>query len=267
MPEVHVTKPREGVSLITLDDPATLNSMSFELVEKLYGALAAVAADNDCSVAVLTGSGEGFCSGLNLEDVGVPPGTAGMTLGRIAIRAMETMSGLVPKMRALPQPIIAAVGGPAYGGGFCLSLGADIRLAGPSARFNAAGINNGLSAVELGASYLLPRLIGASRANELLLSGRVVEAAEAERIGLVSRVVEGDRLLEEALDLAEQINGYSTFGVAMTKKLLWSSLEIGSLEAAIDLENRNQLLVRMLTKNLDEAIRARREKRPPVFED
>ena len=111
------------------------------------------------------------------------------------------------------------------------------------------------------------RLIGASRSNEIILSGRVVEAEEAERLGLVSRVVEEGRLLDEALDLASQISRYSTYGVAMTKTVLWSSLEAGSLEAAIDLENRNQLMVRMLTNNLDEAIRARREKRPPVFED
>jgi enoyl-CoA hydratase len=267
MAMVRVEKPRPHVSLITLDDPATLNSMSFGLVGDLYDALAEVGSDNDTSVVVMTGRGRGFCSGLNLEDVGVPPGCEGLTLGRIAIRAMEYMSNLVPAMRKVPQPIIAAINGPAYGGGMCLTLGADIRIAGESAVFNGAGINNGLSGTELGVSFLLPRLIGASRANEIILSGREVRAEEADRIGLVSRAVADDALMPTALDLAEQIASYSTYGVAMTKKVLWSSLEAGSLEAAIDLENRNQLMVRMLTKNLDEAVRAKREGRKPVYDD
>jgi enoyl-CoA hydratase len=262
-----VEAPRPHVRLITLNDPDTLNSMSFELVGELYAALKQVAVDNDCSVVVLTGAGRGFCSGLNLEDVGVPPGSEGLTLVRLAMRSMETMSNLVPAMRAVPQPIIAAVNGPAHGGGLCLPLGADIRIASESASFRSAGVANGLSGTELGVSYLLPRLIGASRASEILLSGRVVDAAEAERIGLVSRVVPDARLLDAALELAEQIDGWSTAGVAMTKQVLWDSLECGSLGAAIDLENRNQLLVRMLTGNLDEAIRARREGRKPVYRD
>jgi enoyl-CoA hydratase len=188
-------------------------------------------------------------------------------MSRIAIRAMETMSNIVPAMRAIPQPILAAIKGAAYGGGFCLSLGADIRLAGASATFRAAGINNGLSSTELGISYLLPRLIGASRASEILLSGREIDAVEAERIGLVSHTVPDEELLDRVIELAEEICGYSAHGVAMTKKVLWSNLESGSLTQAIDLENRNQLLVRMTTDNLDEAINARREGRKPIFLD
>ena len=188
-------------------------------------------------------------------------------MSRIAIRAMEYMSDLVPTMRAMPQPIIAAIRGPAFGGGMCLSFGADIRLAGESARFCGAGIRNGLTATELGVSFLLPRLIGASRAFEILLSGREVGAEEAERIGMVARVVADADLLDEALVLAEGICGYSPHGVAMTKKLLWSNLEAGSLTAAMDSENRNQLLVRLTTENLQEAILARRQKRKPEYRD
>lgn len=267
MPMALVERPRPHVSLITLNDPSSLNSMSFELVEALYTALAEVGADNECDVAVLTGAGRGFCSGLNLDYVGVPPGSEGLPLSRLAMRAMEYMSGIVPAMRRIRQPIIAAVNGPAFGGGMCLCLGADIRLASRSAVFNGAGINNGLTGTELGVSYLLPRLIGASRSNEILLSGRRVDAVEAERIGLVSRVVPNEDLLVAALDLAGEIAQYSTFGTGMTKRVLWDSLECGSLEAAIGLESRNQLLVRMLTPNLDEAIRARREKRRPRYTD
>lgn len=267
MSMVLVENVRPHVSVMTLNDPDTLNAMSFELVEALYAAIETVAADNDCYVAILTGAGRGFCSGLNLEYVGVPPGVEGLPLSRLAIRAMSYMSDLIPAMRAMPQPLITAINGPAYGGGMCLTLGADIRMASESAVMRGAGITNGLAGTELGISYLLPRLIGASRSNEIILSGREVGAQEAERIGLVSRVVADEGLLTAAIELAEKIAGYSAHGVSMTKKVLWDGLESGSLEATIDLENRNQLLVRMMTQNLEEAIRARRAKRKPVFED
>lgn len=267
MSMARVEKASPRVSVITLDDPATLNAMSFELVGALYDALDVVAKDNDCFVVVLTGAGRGFCSGMNLEYVGLPPNADGLTMARLATRAMSFMANIVPRMRDLPQPIVAAINGPAFGGGMCLPLGADIRIAGRSARFCAAGIRNGLTGTELGVSYLLPRLIGASRANEIILSGREVDADEAERVGLVSRVVDDAELLPTAIALAERIAEYSGHGVAMTKEVLWSSLECGSLRAAIDLENRNQLLVRMTTRNLEEAIQARRQRRKPVFED
>ena len=140
MPFVLVDRPRPHVSLITLNRPERMNAMSFDTVAPLYDALSTVGADNDTWAVVLTGAGRGFCSGLDLEDHGVPPGCDGLPMSRIAIRAMEYMSNLVPAMRAIPQPIVAAVKGPAYGGGLCLMLGADIRLAGESARFCGAGI-------------------------------------------------------------------------------------------------------------------------------
>ncbi len=264
---VVVDQPRPHVSRITLNRPERMNAMSFDTVGPLYEALDAVAVDNDTWVVVLTGAGRGFCSGLDLEDHGMPPDCDGLPMSRIAIRAMEFMSNIVPAMRAIPQPIIAAVNGPAYGGGMCLMLGADIRLAGASARFRSAGVTNGLTGTELGVSWILPRLVGAARAWDVILSGREVDAVEAERIGMVSRVYPDDALLAAALELAEQICGWSPHGVAMTKKVLWSNLETGSLEAAIDLENRNQLLVRLTTQNLQEAISARKQKRRPVFED
>ena len=264
---VRVDKPIEHVSRITLDRPERMNAMSFDLVGPLYEAIERVKVDNDSWVVILTGVGSGFCSGLDLEDHGVPPHIDGLPMSRIATRAMEYMSNLVPALRHLPQPVLCAINGPAVGGGMCLTLGADVRLAARSAYFRAAGITNGLTATELGVSYLLPRLVGASRAFEILLSGRDVSAEEAERIGLVSRTVDDDRLEAETLALAERICGLSPHGVAMTKQVLWANLEASSLEAAIDLENRNQLLVRLTTNNLEEAIRARREKRKPVYRD
>lgn len=264
---VRIEKPRPHVSLVTLDRPERMNAMSFETIGPLYDAFEQVAADNDTWAVVLTGAGRGFCAGLDLEDHGMPPGCEGLPMSRIAIRAMEFMSHIVPAMRVVPQPIIAAVNGPAYGGGMCLMLGADIRIAGASARFRSAGITNGLTGTELGVSWLLPRLIGAAHAWDVILTGREVGAEEAERLGMVSRVVPDEALVGAALDVAEQICGWSPHGVSMTKTVLWSALETGSLEAAIDHENRNQLLVRLTTQNLQEAITARRHKRPPRFED
>ncbi len=267
MSYVVVEKPRPHVAVVRIDRPERLNALSFDTVMPLHDAIAEVGADEDAWVVVLTGAGRAFCSGLDLADAGLPPGAEGLRLSRLAMRSMEIFAGLVPALRALRQPVVAAVNGPAYGGGFCLAMGADVRIAAESARFCNAGVNNGLTGTELGVSWLLPRLIGASRAAEIILSGRVVDAAEADRMGLVSRVVPDAKLMDEVFALADQMCGLSPHGLAMTKKVLWSNLEVASLEAAIDLESRNQLLVRLTTQNLDEAIRARREGRKPSYED
>ena len=183
-----------------------------------------------------------------------------MGFHRMAMRSMEFMGGIVPAMRSIPQPIIAAINGPAYGGGMCLCLGADIRLAGESAVFCGAGINNGLAGTELGVSWLLPRAVGTSNAAEILLTGKKVGSAEALRIGLVSRVATDEELLDQALSMADGMCAFSPFGLALTKDTMWSSLEVGSLRAAVDLENRTQLLAGH-TGNLTEASTAFREKR------
>jgi enoyl-CoA hydratase len=263
---VLVETPRPHVALVTLNHPERLNSMSFALVSALYEALAAVGRDNACWAVVLTGAGRGFCAGLDLEDRALPPGSEGLTMARIGMRAMSYMSGVVPAMRAIPQPIVAAVNGPAYGGGMCLTLGADVRIAADSAVFCGAGITNGLTGSELGVTYLLPRAVGTSHAAEILLTGRKVGAEEALRIGLVSRVVPDGDVVAEALGIAEHMTELSPFGVTMTKQVLWANLEAASLTAAIELENRNQLLAGY-TGNLDEARAAFREKRKPRFQD
>jgi enoyl-CoA hydratase len=264
---VRIERPRPHTAVIQMDRPERMNSMSFDLVVPLHDALDEVALENDTWCVILTGTGRGFCSGADTRDMEPPPNIEGLSLTRIATKAMTILSDLVPKMRRMPQPVIAAINGAAIGGGMCLSLGADIRIAGESAYFRAAGINNGLTATELGLSFLLPRAIGSSRAFEIMLSGRDVSAREAAEIGLVSRVVPDDALLESALELADQINGWSTQGVSVTKRMMWSGLETGSLQAAIEMESHTQLFVRMTTKNFEEASRARREGRKPIFED
>ena len=177
---VLVDKPRPHVAQVTLNAPDRLNAMSFALVEALYAALDRVGRDNDAWVVVLTGAGRAFCAGLDLEDKAPPPGSEGMGLPRLAMRAMGYMSGVVPAMRNLQQPVIAAVNGPAYGGGMCMTLGSDIRIAGESAVFCGAGVLNGLTASELGVTYLLPRAIGTSNASWMLLTGAKVGAAKVQ---------------------------------------------------------------------------------------
>src|SRR5947199_1303181 len=267
MSYVLVDKPRPHVTLITLNRPERMNAMAFDVMIPLRERLEEVSVDNDTRVVVLTGAGGAFCSGADLEDPGALPNIEGLTLTSIARRALEVLDDVVLALRKMHQPVIAAVNGPAIGGGFCLSLAADIRVASESALFRAAGINNGLTASELGISYLLPRAIGSSRAFDIMLTGRDVDGAEAGRIGLVSQVVAGDALLDTCYDIAERIIGYSRVGTEVTKKMLWSSLDASSLTAHMDHEGIAQLYVRLTTKNFEEAVRARKEKRTPVYED
>lgn len=267
MSVVLVERPSPPVAVVTLDRPDRLNAMSIELVSELYDVLRSLGADNGCRAVVLTGAGRAFCSGLDLKDHGVVPGIDGLQVGQIAQKAMWIYSRLTPLMRSLPQPVIAAINGDAYGGGLCLALAADLRFAAAGAHFNATGIVNGLTSTEMGASWLLPRLVGAAHSNDLLLTGRVIDSDEAFRIGLVSRVLPSvDDLLGEALATAERIAGFSRYGVAMTKSTAWANLEVSSLAAAQELEDRNQLMLGF-TDNLPEAMRAFAEDRPPVYRD
>ena len=263
---VEISTPQPHTRVITLNRPERLNAMSIELVIELAAAFEACGADNDCSVVILTGAGRAFCSGLDLKDYGIIPNIDGLQVGQIAQRSMRYYSCLVPIMRRLPQPVIAAVNGIAYGGGMCLSLGAELRIGSDTAEFNSTGIVNGLTSTELGASYLLPRLIGAAHSNDILLTGRVVDAEDALRIGLVSRVLPFDDLLPAAHEMAARMAEFSPYGLAMTKDVIWANLETNSLEAAIEIEDRNQLMLGF-TENLPEAIRAFDQKRPPVYTD
>src|SRR5204862_5475283 len=185
----------------------------------------------------------------------------------IGLRAMELLDDVILALRKAHQPVIGAINGAAIGGGFCLSLACDVRIASEAAYFRAAGINNGLTASELGLSYLLPRAIGSSRAFEIMLTGRDVDAEAAERIGLVSRVVTADELVSTAVAIGERLAGWSRPGVDLTKRTLWSGLDAGSLAQHMNAEGLGQLYVRLMTENFDEAVAARHEGRDPVFRD
>jgi enoyl-CoA hydratase len=266
-PLVLVEHPQPHVALVTLNRPERMNSMAFDVMVPLKKALEELNFDNDIRVVVLTGAGRGFSSGADHKSAGSVPHVDGLTRPSFALRSMEVLDDVILAIRKLHQPVIAAVNGAAIGGGLCLALACDIRLAAEDAYFRAAGINNGLTASELGLSYLLPRAIGTSRAFEVMLTGRDIDAAEAERIGLVSRTVPADELLDACYQLAERMVAFSRPGIELTKRTLWSGLDAGSLEGHMQAEGLGQLFVRLLTANFEEAVAARAEKRPAVFTD
>lgn len=264
---VLVDRPRPQVALVTLNRPERMNSMAFDVMVPLRAALDELTNDNEVRAVVLTGAGRGFSSGADHKSAGSVPHVDGLTRPTFALRSMEVLDDVILAIRKLHQPVIAAVNGAAIGGGLCLALACDIRVAAHGAYFRAAGINNGLTASELGLSYLLPKAIGTSRAFEAMLTGRDIDSAEADRIGLVSRSVPDGELLDTCFDMAERIAAFSRPGIELTKRTLWSGLEAGSLEGHMQAEGLGQLYVRLLTANFEEAVAARAQKRPAVFTD
>ncbi len=264
--EVILDTPTEGVRRITLNRPDKLNAMNVALVQGLHDVLDELAADRSARVVVLTGEGRGFCAGLDLRGFGQLPGHEGRGRVQQGLAVQQQIASLIPHMRRLDKPIIAAVNGPAAGGGFALVLGSDIRIAAASAKFNAAFVRIGLSACDIGTSWLLPRLVGAGRAHELMLTGRIFDAEEAARIGLVLETVPDEALMDRVLEEAELVMRNTPMGVHMTKEVMWSALEIPGQQAAIDLENRTQIMVSQ-TADHPEAMAAFLEKRPPNYQD
>ena len=238
---LEVTYPRPEIAVLTLNRPDKLNALSYELVEDLHSALDAIAVDNICRVVVLTGAGPGFCSGLDLSAPSPTEAGGGTEFPRSGMRWQERIANLTAKIHRLRQPVIAAVNGAAYGGGFGIALACDIRIASASARFCTQFIKLGLGGCDIGVSYTLPRVVGSGQAFDLILTARTVDAQEALRIGLVSRLSDGS-VVDAALAIAETLCGYGKFGVESTKQVLWANLEAPSLEAALHVENRSQIL-------------------------
>ncbi|HEY4895774.1 MAG TPA: enoyl-CoA hydratase-related protein [Solirubrobacteraceae bacterium] len=261
-----VDEPAAHVRRLTLNRPEQLNTITSELCEALHAELAAIAAERTCRAVILTGAGRAFCAGLDLHGYGEAPGNDGSDESRDRLANQERMSRLVLGLRALPQPVIAAVNGPAAGLGLALSLGCDIRYAAPEAVFRAAFINIGVSNCDMGTSWLLPRLIGASRSHELMLTGRRLGAEEALRIGLVADVVGDGVLADRALEAAVQIAALAPWGVRLTKQGMWTALEIASEQAAIEYEDRQQIMATFGIA-VPEAVAAFLEKRPADFAD
>jgi enoyl-CoA hydratase len=259
-------EPAPHVRLLTLNRPDRLNAMTAELCAELHRELRSIAADRSCRVAIITGAGRGFCAGLDLQGYGEAPGNDGSDQARDRLANQQDMSTLILQLRAVPQPVIAAVNGPAAGFGLALALGCDIRFASREAVFRVAFVNIGVSNCDMGTSWLLPRLIGASRSHELMLTGRRVDADEALRIGLVADVVDGEQLLERARTAAGQIVALAPWGVRLTKRGMWTALEIPSEQAAVEYEDRQQIMATFGAAPT-EAIAAFLEKRPGEFPD
>src|SRR5215217_3150666 len=258
--------PSAAVRLLTLDRPDDLNAMTSELCGALHGELDRIAADRSCRAVIITGAGRGFCAGLDLHGYGAAPGNDGTDPARDRLGNQEHMSRLILKLRSTPQPVIAAVNGAAAGFGLALALGSDIRYAMPEAVFRAVFLNVGVSNCDMGVSWLLPRLIGASRAHELMLTGRRVSAEEAERIGLVAGLVERDALVARAVAAAEEVAAWSPWGIRLTKQGMWAALEMPSERAAIEYDDRQQIMA-LHGKAPAEAVGAFLEKRPAEFLD
>ncbi len=232
------------IGLVTMNRPDHLNAINLEMLRD-FGKLFQALLQNDAiRVLIVTGAGQGYSSGADLNDaVTHKDSEVFADPERFLKSVQELYSSLIIGMRKIPQPIISAVNGPAAGGGFCMALASDIRVAGTEAYFVASFINIGLSGGELGSSFLLPRLVGLSRAADILYTGRKVMADEAERIGLVSRVVPGEKLMEAALSYARAMAGKSEGGLKLTKQVLDENLNAPSLQAAMNLENRNQTIM------------------------
>jgi len=222
---------RPGVVVVTLNRPERYNAMTNTMFVELEQLAWGLETEDDCRVVILTGAGKAFCAGYDLADADALPSLGALGMLDQQERAARALSAI----RGLRVPVIAAVNGAAAGGGLALALAADIRLAGPAAKFNAAFVRIGLSAGDLGTSWLLTRLIGPARTSEICFTGRIVEAAEAAELGIVNATGDGD-VVADALALAARIVANSPGGVQLSKRALQANLEVGSYAAALELE-------------------------------
>jgi enoyl-CoA hydratase/carnithine racemase len=268
----------DGIGILTLNRPNNLNAMSFQMFEDLHTIFDNLMINLDCRVLILKAEGRAFCAGLDLKEVNLlnmkkkPDNYKKFYYLNISDRLKTRMyfqwrlSQVIIKMRKINQPIIAIIHGAATGGGFALTLASDIRIAGEKARFNNAFVKLGLSGSDVGTSFFLPRLIGMSRAAEILYTGRFIEAEEAKKIGLVFKVIKGDedKIQIEALKIAENLLTKSPLGLRMTKEAINISLDSPSLETIIQLENRAQTLCGS-SSDIKEGVTAFFEKRKPKY--
>lgn len=257
---LELTRPRDGVALLTLNRPRRRNAITFQMFDEMHDVLGKLRGDADVRALIVTGAGEGFCAGLDLDDAEKLP----LMSANEMMAGQEHWAGAFERFHDLPQAVIAAVNGAAAGGGLGLALAADIRIASDRARFNAAFVRIGLSAGDVGVSWSLPRVVGLGRAAEIMLTGDFIDAAEAERIGLVNRVVAPDQLLDEAIGVATRIASNSPFGITLTKRVLMANVDAGSLRNAVEVENRGQTLATR-GNDFNESLGAFREKREPKF--
>ena len=238
---LELERPCDGVAVLRLNRPKRLNAINEVMQTELGHTLADLAGDRSVRALVLTGAGRGFCAGIDVRDFG-PSMLEASAPALDRMRFQERMAALAQAVRALPQPVVAAVNGPCVGAGLALCLAADIRICSEAASFGNAAILLALSGAEMGMSYHLPRVVGTSVAADWMLTGRTVSAGEADRRGLISEVTEPDRLAERAVELAALVASHSPLGAQLTKRALQANTDAPSLSAALELENRNQVI-------------------------
>lgn len=259
----HLQIERDGATVwATMNRPERLNALNDGLVRELLDFFTRLYNQPEIRVVVLRGAGRAFCAGLDLKDRAAGGSTKRSVSDGLAHQ--RSIRDIVIAMRRCPQAIIALVNGSAAGGGFALALAADIRLATPDARMNAAFIRIGLSACDIGVSYFLPRMVGSSVAAEYMLTGRFIDAARAQQLGLVSRVAEMPELEEEARALIADMLHATPLGLRLTKEALNFAIDAPSVEAAIAMEDRNQILCAQ-GEDFHEGISAFFEKRAPNY--
>jgi enoyl-CoA hydratase/carnithine racemase len=257
-----IVEVQGAVARLTLNRPEALNALNALMVGELTDFFRALSEDRAIRVVLLRANGRAFCAGMDMRDSGF----AGQRNPQHVYSVQKRIGNIYRAMRRCPQPIIALVQGAACGGGFSLALASDIRIAGRSARMNAAFITAGYSACDMGCSYFLPRLVGSSVASELMLTGRFIDAERALRVSLVSEVVADDELDSAAQPYIDAMLRTTPMGLRLTKEGLEENIGASSLEAAMALEDRQQCLT-ALTEDSHEAQRAFLEKREPVYRD
>jgi enoyl-CoA hydratase len=256
------------IGILTLNRPERLNAIDHEMLRELRGFWDERHRDYACRVVIVTGAGRGFCAGLDLK-AGGEQGQWQPGVGPVqdSYTFQSDIADMVVKMRRAPQPIISAVNGPATGGGLSIAIASDIRIGTETARFACSFLNLGLSGCDVGSSYHLPKIVGAPHAADMIYSGRLVDAAEAKEMGLITKIVEHEKLLPTAIEIAKGfITRSSPLGLRLSKEVLNETVTGISLENALKLENRNQILASQ-TADSREARQAWFEKREPEWRD
>jgi enoyl-CoA hydratase len=267
MADVLTEELEPGIVLVTMNRPERLNALSQGLISELHTTFERIGTDRHARVVILTGAGRGFCAGADLKGVEGEHGAPGTEeMGDVArvFLTQEHLASLHERIHRLRQPVIAAINGAAVGGGFALSLACDVRIAARSATFGSVFITRGVSSCDMGTSYFLPRLVGASRSAELMLTGRIFEVDEARELGLVVDVVPDGDVIDRALVTARTIAANAPLAVWMTKETMWQTIDSPSLRHALDMENRTQIMCTQ-TGELTDAFAAFREGRAPQW--
>lgn len=259
-PESFLYDVADGVATITLNRPGRLNALTFEVYRELTDTFAALRGETAVRVVVITGAGRAFCSGGDVHDI----------IGELFARDMQGLleftrmtCELIKNIRTLPQPVIAKLNGTTAGAGACIALAADIRIAGDAAKIAFLFVKVGLSGADMGAAYLLPRVVGLAKATELLYTGDFISAQEAERIGLYNQVVVQDKLNEACAEFASRLAAGPAFALAKTKEMLNREFDM-NLESALECEAQAQAIC-MQHRDYREAYEAFVAKREPKF--